>query len=246
MSNKIISTHHDHKKVGKIIDALFNPLSTADRTTLGGTLGAGNAGLFTWDTDLDAPYWWDGGAWATPAGTQSGLTPQGSIAFNGAEPGSPVLGDLWVFNTAGSNTWEGTNVVQIGDQAWWDGTAWQFIQGNAIDASETVPGLIELATQAEVNTGTDALRAITPATLSSWRGTKKIAGVYYAGSLTLVADTPLTVTHSLALQNRNAFVAAFYVSNSEEDVDIDSIDANSLSITSNRAITGGEITVIGF
>lgn len=35
-------------------------------------------------------------------------------------------------------------------------------------ASDTTQGIIELATQAEVNTGTDAARAVTPATLSSW------------------------------------------------------------------------------
>jgi len=34
-------------------------------------------------------------------------------------------------------------------------------------ASETVVGIIELATQAEVNTGTDAVRAVTPATLAT-------------------------------------------------------------------------------
>lgn len=34
-------------------------------------------------------------------------------------------------------------------------------------SSETVSGVIELATQAEVNTGTDAVRAVTPATLQS-------------------------------------------------------------------------------
>lgn len=246
MSNKVISTHHDHSKVGKIIDALFNPLTTAQKTTLAGTLGTGNKGLFVWDTDLSLPYWWNGSAFVTPTGTQSGLTPKGSVAFNGTEPSSPVLGDLYVFSSAGSNTWEGTNVVQVGDQVWWDGTAWQFIQGNVIAASDTVPGVIELATQAEVNTGTDTDRAVTPATLTSWRSTKKTASVYYAGSLTLVADTPLTINHALGLQNRNAFVASFYASNSEEDVDIDSTDVNNITITSNRAITGGEICIIGF
>lgn len=38
-------------------------------------------------------------------------------------------------------------------------------QGAANVASETVAGRIELATQAEVNTGTDTARAVTPATL---------------------------------------------------------------------------------
>lgn len=35
-------------------------------------------------------------------------------------------------------------------------------------ASETAPGIVELATQAEVNAGTDTIRAVTPATLVSY------------------------------------------------------------------------------
>ena len=35
------------------------------------------------------------------------------------------------------------------------------------DASETAKGIIELATQTEVNTGTDAVRAVTPLTLET-------------------------------------------------------------------------------
>lgn len=37
-------------------------------------------------------------------------------------------------------------------------------------ASEAEAGLVELATQAEVDAGTDALRAVTPATLAAWSG----------------------------------------------------------------------------
>jgi len=38
------------------------------------------------------------------------------------------------------------------------------------DATATATGVIELATQTEVNTGTDATRAVTPQTLASWSG----------------------------------------------------------------------------
>lgn len=208
---------------------------------MGGTLGAGHDGLFVWDTDLDAIYMWNGSTWITGSAAQTGLTPKGNKAFNDTEPSSPVVGDLYVFNSAGSNTWEGTNVVQVGDQVYWDGSAWQFIQGNVIAASETVPGIIELATQAEVNTGTDAVRAVTPATLAG----RPYGKVYFSSSITTVANTPLTVTHSLALQHRDACVVSFKVSNSEYAVDVDSIDVNSLSITTNLAVTG-TIIVIGY
>lgn len=39
-----------------------------------------------------------------------------------------------------------------------------------VAASETVAGLVELATQAEVDAGTDAQRTVTPATLANWAG----------------------------------------------------------------------------
>lgn len=40
--------------------------------------------------------------------------------------------------------------------------------GDEVAATETVAGKVELATQAEVDTGTDAERVITPATLAAW------------------------------------------------------------------------------
>jgi len=245
MAAKQINVNHDFMKLGIIIDAKHNPLTTAARTTLGGTLGANNKGLFVWDIDLNIPYWWSGTVWVQPTSAQSGLTPKGNKAFNDTEPVAPVIGDLYVFTTAGSNTWEGTTVVQIGDQVYWDGTIWQFIQGNTVAATDTVPGIVELATDAETNTGTDTTRAITPANLLANNASRKSAKVYFNSSVTTVADTPLTIVHSLALQNRDAFVLSFKVSNSEVGVDVDSIDVNNCSITTNIAATGS-ITVIGF
>lgn len=237
----------DFLKVGVIKDVRVNPLTTAQRTTLGGTLSASHEGLEVFDTDLNYPYYWTGSAWNTASsGTQSGLTPKGSIAFNGTEPSSPTVGDLYVFSSAGSNTWEGTNVVQVGDQAWWDGAAWQFIQGNTVAATTAVSGIVALATQAEVNTGTETAKAVTPETLKGYVDTqRKSAKVYFNSSVTTVADTPLTVNHALNLQNRNSFKLAFYVSNSEVDVDVDSTDVNNCTITSSVALTGS-VFVVGY
>lgn len=54
-------------------------------------------------------------------------------------------------------------------------------------ASETAQGIIELATQTEVNTGTDTLRAVTPATLAGWAGA---GGWPFADVLTVDASDP--------------------------------------------------------
>ncbi len=60
------------------------------------------------------------------------------------------------------------------------------------DSSETVKGAIELATQAEVNAGTDTTRAVTPATLSSFSDSKN-----YSADIGDDSATAIAVTHSL-------------------------------------------------
>lgn len=49
--------------------------------------------------------------------------------------------------------------------------------GTVPDASATVKGIVELATTAEVNTGTDTVRAITPAGLEAWTGSAQVTQV---------------------------------------------------------------------
>ncbi len=66
--------------------ALFNRLTTAERTALGGLLGSGDAGMTLFDTDLVAFYNWDGSAWAAVG--------------SGSIPGS--LTSLTLTGTAGS------------------------------------------------------------------------------------------------------------------------------------------------
>jgi len=237
----------DLVKVSQLLNFRVHNRTTAERTTLAGTLSSTHKGLSVWDTDLSKLYIWDGSAFQTPGAVAGAMTFKGVVAYNAAEPGSPATGDYYVFSTAGTNTWESSDVVQIGDSVVWDGTNWKFIQGNVLAASETVAGVIEIATQAETNTGTDDVRAVTPLKLTSFASTKAFAKTYYAGSLTLVANTPLTITHSLGLQNRNACVAFVWDStHSAISVDIDSVDTNSLTITSAVALSGAQICVIGF
>ena len=45
------------------------------------------------------------------------------------------------------------------------------------DATESVKGIVELATSVEVNTGTDTVRAITPAGLEAWTGSTQVTQV---------------------------------------------------------------------
>ena len=72
----------------------------------------------------------------------------------------------------GLNDWTGSARIQ---------TVGTLNSGNAtgiVDpASVTVSGIVELATIAETNTGTDAARAVTPAGIEGWKGSAQITGV---------------------------------------------------------------------
>ena len=72
------------------------------------------------------------------------------------------------------------------------------------DATDTAGGLIELATQAEVNTGTDATRAVTPSTLAGRAGLVEIvaATAFPSANLVVVATSiPQTFASLLLVIN---------------------------------------------
>ena len=78
-------------------------------------------------------------------------------------------------------------------------------------ATETASGIIELATQTEVNTGTDTARAVTPATLQAKLGGYQAAGSYQPLDSDLTAIAALTTTTYgrafLALADQTALMA---------------------------------------
>lgn len=63
--------------------------------------------------------------------------------------------------------------------------AWTSFGTSAPSASETTAGIIEIATQTEVDTGTDDVRAVTPLKLTNWSGRKrKVTALIGDGSAT--------------------------------------------------------------
>lgn len=182
-------------------------LTTAQRTTLAGTLDTTDKGLFVYDTDSLKLFAWNGTEFAdvTPAPPQIGRYRAG-VAHTDAEPANLVSGDYVIFTSGGTLTnFVPGAVVQIADKAIYNGTTWDLLQGNVDVATTTTVGLVQLATSAEAIAGTDASKAVTPATLEA-----KIASDNSSRRIvvrrTLTANTPEDITH-----NFNSSVQALFL-----------------------------------
>lgn len=92
-------------------------------------------------------------------------------------------------------------------------------------ASETTAGIAELATQAEVDAGTDDLRIVTPLKLATWSGRIK----KYSVSIGDGSATSYTVTHNLA--SRDVQVTVYNASTYDEVItDVTHTTTNTLTI----------------
>lgn len=105
--------------------------------------------------------------------------------------------------------------------------AWAAFGASVGAASESSAGVLELATQAETDTGTDDARAITPLKLATWSNRKlKTSGTIGDGSA-----TAFTITHNF--NTRNVIVSVFKNSGNYDEViaDVTRPTVNSVTIT---------------
>lgn len=120
------------------------------------------------------------------------------------------------------------------------GVVWTSFGTAAAAASETVAGTVELATQAETDTGTDDLRAITPAKLANWSGrTRKFSQDIGDGSA-----TSYTVTHNL--NTRDVRVEVFRNSGNYDTVlaEVRRGSVNAVQIVFSVAPTSNQFRVV--
>ena len=243
----------DLVKVGQLVNARLQNVTSTELTALAATLGADNKGLTVYNTTDGRIYVWDGVAFDPLQ-----IDVAGDLMFKGVVDASTSLdgqvekisGYQYVVGTAGTLTATGVTFepnaeAEVGDVFFFTGADKAYvIQRNDVNATETQSGNIRLATQAEVNAGTVADEAVTPATLQG----KLIAGKYtkqYNASVNLAAATPFTVTHSLGLVNKDAFTINTMRNGSQISLDVDSVDANSITLTSLVPLTNVFVTVIG-
>ena len=123
---------------------------------------------------------------------------------NYPSPGSIDKGDSWIVNNSsgvdiGPNTLscsDGSLVVAYISGATNSDDDWFILDPRREQSSESILGLLKIATQAQANTGTDDTTAITPLKLKAYISHLSGATIYTATSVNLSTGTSV-VTHGL-------------------------------------------------
>lgn len=168
---------------------------------------------------------------------------KGAIAHNGSVS-NPDVGDMYIFNSAGTATNFGNKVVQIGDFAIYNGTSWDIIEGNVVSASETTAGIVRLATSAETITGTDNTIATSPADITAWanQSNKTVVRKRVYSSEVFVALTPKVYTHGIGTDNPIVMV---YEDATNAEIIVDIIKGTgTVTVTSNSAIASATVVIM--
>ena len=165
---------------------------------------------------------------------QTTTSQNGIYVWNGAASAATRSLDASTFpelEQAVSTVEEGTSAATTYRQDQINGTidsssvSWVSFGTSAPAASETTAGIAELATQAEVNTGTDDLRIVTPLKLATWSGRIK----KFAVSIGDGSATSYTVTHNLA--SLDVAVTVFANSGGDEVItDVTHATTNTLTV----------------
>lgn len=214
-------------------------------------------------TDNLTFYVWDGGG-ATGVFQTSG-SPTGAMVFRGGLDGSSTVvstttvtdgtntygniktGNTFIFTVAGTLPAAfGSAVVEIGDTLIFRGTTageyadntelttaanWTIVQNNVGAASNTTLGLVRTATSTEVRDGTTG--APTPSVIKS----DSISARQHAPvAFNLVANTGFVITHNL--NTKNVSVVIRDSADQEIGVLVEHTSVNTVTITSNVALTG--------
>lgn len=201
------------------------------------------AGQVYFDTVTKKFMGWNTTSWVDLSQIITGATTiKGEISnanTNPAFPTSPATGDIYFVTTAAGTV--GGIEVEIGDQLIRGTSSWFVLQANTMAASETRAGVIELATQAEANAGTDATRALTPATLLGY-----LSNFFYSRRVaqtitSLAANTATNVTHGLNLATP---IVQVWQGGDEIELYVQSVSANVISVTSNTALSNVTVVVV--
>lgn len=119
-------------------------------------------------------------------------------------------------------TWRQTQINGTIDSS---NVIWTSFATAAPAASETTPGIAEIATQVETDAGTDDARIVTPAKLANWSGRLR----KYSTSIGDGSATSYTITHSL--NTRDVIIRVFPNSGNYDDVEVDVYRPSTTTVT---------------
>jgi hypothetical protein len=179
---------------------------------------------------------------------QSTASENGIYVWNGASTAMTRSLDASTFaelEQAVTTVEEGTSAATTYRQDQINGTigsssiSWVSFGTSAPAASETTAGIAELATQAEVDAGTDDARIVTPLKLATWSGRIK----KYSVSIGDGSATSYTVTHNL--NSLDVGVTVFQNSTGDEVItDVTHATVNTLTIVFATAPTSNAYRVV--
>jgi len=174
---------------GRNLQEQINALSVSSNLTLAGTLDASTGNLVTVTTEGAAQGFVIGGPLPSPA---AGNAEFFVIATVGASSYTPPGGSA--------------TQVHIGDWFLSSGTVWEFLDVGfqAAYASTTTPGVVQLATDAEVQAGVETTHAVTPSGLQS----KVSDSVSTTSSTTLASSTAVKAAYDAGVQGQTDAAAA--------------------------------------
>lgn len=204
---------------------LSSPGSTID----GVTMAASDRVLVKSQTSVPANgiYIWNGAASAMTRALDASTFDELESAVVTVDEGSTLAGTSWrqtqVNGTIGTN-----------DNIWVAfGTA-------APAATETTAGIIEIATQAETDTGTDDARAVTPLKLATYSGRAK----RYATNIGDGSSTSIVVTHNLNTNDAQVYLYETGGSKRQVLAEIQHTSVNSVTVLFDSAPASASIRAV--
>jgi hypothetical protein len=181
--------------------------------------------------------------------SQSTASQNGIYVWNGAATPATRALDANTFaelEAAVVTVEEGTDAATTWRQSEINGTidsstvTWVAFGVAVAAASETTAGKIEIATQAETDTGTDDTRAITPLKLKTWSSAPK----RYSTDIGDGSNTSYTVTHNLSTREVTVVVYRNSGNYDEVECEVRHTSTTALTLVFSAAPTSNQFRVV--